>query len=87
MYSDFLVKKKKTRFPNLKNGQFFSLSDEVSARVIQVYTEKREKTRFFPNEKNKKKKHKKKTNARREIKHGFFCYLLSFSLTFKITKA
>lgn len=34
---------------------FFSLSDEVSARVIQVYKEKREKTRFFPNEKNKKK--------------------------------
>lgn len=60
MYSDFLVKKKKTRFPNLKNGQFFSLSDEVSTRVIQVYTEKREKTRFFPNEKNKKKNIKKK---------------------------
>lgn len=38
---------------------FFSLTDEVSARVIQVYTEKREKTRFFPNEKNKKKNIKK----------------------------
>lgn len=27
---------------------FFSLSDEVSARVIQVYTEKKRKNTIFP---------------------------------------